>query len=105
MSDSIHVLPFCRLGQQYQCQARYGFFRNGMPCYLLDILDASGQPVVVAQVHPRDAAQPHRPEELAALMARVADSAWLRGLDEVLARRARGELALPAWFNLSFEQL
>ena len=29
----------------------------------------------------------------------------LRGLDEVLARRARGELALPAWFNLSFEQL
>jgi hypothetical protein len=38
-------------------------------------------------------------------MARVADSAWLRGLDEVLARRARGELALPAWFNLGFEQL
>ena len=51
-----------------------------MPCYLLDILDASGQPVVVAQVHPRDAVQPHRPEELAVLMARVADSDWLRGL-------------------------
>lgn len=105
MSDSIYSLPFSRLGQDYLCQARYGFFRNGMPCYLLDILDAGGERVVVAQVHPRDAAHPHRPEELATLIQRVAASAWLQGLDDVLSRRARGELALPAWFNLGFEQL
>ena len=30
---------------------------------------------------------------------------WLHALDDVLLRRARGELALPAWFNLGFEQL
>lgn len=105
MSDSIHVLPFQRLGQQYQCQARYGFFRNGMPCYLLDILDASGQLFWPMRLHRIAWMHLRHHHRLAVLMARVADSDWLRGLDEVLARRARGELALPAWFNLSFEQL
>jgi hypothetical protein len=59
----------------------------------------------MVQVHPRDIQQPHRPEELDELIRRVCISDWLHALDDVLLRRARGELALPAWFNLGFEQL
>lgn len=105
MSDTVRSLPLTRQGQTYLCQARYGFFRNGMACYLLEFLDAAGEPVAMVQVHPRDIQQPHRPEELDELIRRVCISDWLHALDDVLLRRARGELALPAWFNLGFEQL
>ena len=105
MSDCLLRLPLTRHGQPYLCQVRYGFFRNGMPCYLVEMFDAQHTLLAVVQVHPRDAVHPHRPEELDELIRRVCISDWLQAFDQLMVQAARGEAVLPAWFNLGFEQL
>lgn len=105
MSDSLLCLPLTRHGQPYLCQVCYGFFRNGMPCYLVEMFDARHTLLAVVQVHPRDAETPHRPEELDALLQRVCISNWLLAFDQLMVLAERGEAVLPAWFNLGFEQL